>query len=131
MRKAALFVAALVVAFDLATVGALSAARPASATTANATWSQQSPGSSPSARGGASMAYDPGTGQLVLFGGSHFSSWFGDTWVWDGHTWTQLHPATSPSARAGASMAYDPATGQLVLFGGYAANNYLNETWVW
>ncbi len=33
------------------------------------TWSQQSPATSPSARGGASMAYDPATGQMVLFGG--------------------------------------------------------------
>ena len=41
------------------------------------------------------MAYDPGTGQLVLFGGDDFA----DTWTWNGSDWTELTPSTSPLAR--------------------------------
>jgi hypothetical protein len=38
------------------------------------------------------MAYDPGTGQLVLYGGAIDSGrkLFGDTWTWNGTTWSQL-----------------------------------------
>jgi hypothetical protein len=64
------------------------------------------------------MAYDPGTGQLVLFGGNDGSGPLADTWTWNGSNWTEQSPSTSPSARSDASMAYDPGTGQLVLFGG-------------
>ena len=32
-------------------------------------WSQANPTAAPSARAGASIAFDPGTGQLLLFGG--------------------------------------------------------------
>ena len=58
------------------------------------TWTQQSPATHPSARYGASMAYDRATGQLVLFGGAINSgkTTFGDTWTWNGTTWTQLSP---------------------------------------
>ena len=47
----------------------------------------------------ASMAYDPATSQLVLFGGHGAAASLGDTWTWDGTTWTQQTPATSPTAR--------------------------------
>src|SRR5580698_2915361 len=77
------------------------------------------------------MAYDPATGQLVLFGGEGNSGVLADTWTWDGSTWTELSPATSPSARDLASMAYDPGTGQLVLFGGEDSNGALADTWTW
>ena len=38
------------------------------------------------------MAYDQGTGQLVLYGGAIHSGrkLFGDTWTWNGTTWSQL-----------------------------------------
>ena len=78
------------------------------------------------------MAYDPATGQLVLFGGYERRRYLDDTWTWNGTTWTQQSPATSPPARDGASMAYDPGTGQLVLFGGYGTRHSLyNDTWTW
>ena len=35
----------------------------------------------------ASMAYDPATGQLVLFGG-YDGGFLDDTWTWNGTTWT-------------------------------------------
>ena len=44
------------------------------------------------------MAYDPVTGQLVLFGGYRVGGDidFNDTWTYDGTTWTEQSPATSP-----------------------------------
>ena len=76
------------------------------------------------------MAYDPGTGQLVLFGGNDGSGTVADTWIWNGSDWTELSPATSPPARSDASMAYDPGTGQLVLFGGNdGVGGFDGSTW--
>ena len=91
------------------------------------------PGHQPPARDYASMAYDSGTGQLVLFGGYDSSSggFLNDTWTWNGTTWTQQSPTTSPPARDFASMAYDSVTGQLVLFGGLGSSGELNDTWTW
>ena len=76
------------------------------------------------------MAYDPGTGQLVLFGGNDGSGTVADTWIWNGSDWTELSPATSPPARSDASMAYDPGTGQLVLFGGNDGSGTVADTWI-
>jgi uncharacterized repeat protein (TIGR01451 family) len=77
------------------------------------------------------MAYDPATGNMVLFGGGGDSAVLGDTWTWDGTTWTQQTPATSPPVRSNATMAYDPATGNMVLFGGAGNSGFLGDTWTW
>ena len=66
------------------------------------TWTERSPATSPPARYFASMAYDPATGNMVLFGGDGSSGYLGDTWTWNGITWTErppappLRPASSP-----------------------------------
>ena len=103
----------------------------AGATPNQPTWTQLSPGTSPSGRSNSSMVFDPATGQLLLFGGSDNSSYFDETWSWNGSTWTHLNPATSPPGRSGASMGFDPATGQMILFGGESDNGTLNDTWSW
>jgi hypothetical protein len=97
------------------------------------TWANLTPSTgNPSGRGLASMAYDPDTSQLVLFGGVNgFENVLDDTWTWDGTAWTQLSPAASPSGRFSAAMAYDPSTSQLVLFGGGNIVPYLSDTWAW
>jgi hypothetical protein len=96
------------------------------------TWSQVSPASSPAAREGAAMAYNPATGQVVLFGGTPGgTSILDDTWTYDGTTWTQQSPATSPPARFNSMMTYDAATGKLVLFGGVGPNGSLGDTWTY
>jgi hypothetical protein len=52
------------------------------------TWTKQAPAAHPSARWGASMAYDPATRNIVLFGGhGHFGcscsgGYLGGTWTW-------------------------------------------------
>jgi eukaryotic-like serine/threonine-protein kinase len=107
------------------------------------TWSQLEPATSPPARYDASMAYDPATRELVLFGGfgaDDNSNNLNDTWTWNGTTWTQQHPGASPPVRVNAGLAYDPANGGLVLFGGTApapfgqpapVSAFLADTWIW
>lgn len=88
---------------------------------------------SPPPRSNASLAYDPATSQLILFGGfDSLGNLLNDTWNWDGTTWTQIFPSNSPSARAFASMAFDSATNQLILFGGVnSVGDSLSDTWYW
>lgn len=46
------------------------------------TWTQQAPSASPPARFGEGMAYDPATGNVVLFGGLGNHGFDGGTWTW-------------------------------------------------
>ncbi|HEY6623439.1 MAG TPA: kelch repeat-containing protein, partial [Acidimicrobiales bacterium] len=95
-------------------------------------WADLAPATSPPVRDSASMADDPSTGQLTLFGGSDGGNHLGDTWEWDGSTWAQLAPTTSPPARYSAPLTYDTGTDQLVLFGGNGATGTkLDDTWLW
>lgn len=86
----------------------------------------------PVARNGHGMAFDPGRGKLVLFGGLVGGSNASDTWEWDGRLWTQVAD-TGPSARAYHGMAYDPVGQRVLVFGGASAAQgpYLNDTWSW
>jgi len=92
-------------------------------------WTQLHPTTSPAPRAGATMAYDPSTDQLVLFGGIGGSSRpfgsYSDTWLWTGSDWIQLHPPTTP---VGGAMAFDPATDQLLMFGDGPSST---STWEW
>ncbi len=62
------------------------------------TWTQQAPATSPPARNTASMAYDSGTGQLVLFGGFNGSNAVNDTWVYLPVTPIPTVSAVSPNS---------------------------------
>jgi hypothetical protein len=79
------------------------------------------------------MAYDRARGECVLFGGgSGASTWFADTWTWNGTTWTQKFPASSPSPRYGCAMAYDSARQVVVLFGGFVPSGLdVGDVWEW
>lgn len=103
-------------------------------------WQQLAPATVPAARYDESMAWDPATQQLVMFGGEHKGlnglATLNDTWTWTGANWVQLHPAISPSPREGAPLVFDPATGQMLLVGGLGAINldigtYLGDVWTW
>ncbi len=105
----------------------------------NGTWTNVSPptGYGPAARWSATMAYDPGLGAVVLFGGRDVSQFFNDTWEFNGSGWTEIPTAAAPSPRI-TSMTYDPAVGGIVLFGGGIGNlpagsgsawTYYNDTW--
>ncbi len=94
-------------------------------------WTQQSPATHPPVRNGASMAYDPAIGKIVLFGGEGVTSLLDDTWTYDGSEWTQQSPAAEPPVRTAASMAYDPEIGEMVLFGGAGELPVLGDTWIY
>ncbi len=99
-------------------------------------WTQKFPGTSPPARSGHRMAYDTVRGEVVLFGGTvdAITTFFNDTWVWDGTNWTQKFPATSPTTpRFHFGLAYDAAQQGVVLFGGQGPNNtpLYSDTWAW
>jgi len=102
------------------------------------TWRKAATGEQgPPARSGATMAYDPATRQVILFGGRGLGGKVvGDLWSWDGTSWSQrTWEGPGPAARAGAAMAYDPEAGHVVLFGGddgqSQASTLFGDTWAW
>ena len=113
---------------SVALVASASAARAASPP--SPTWTRALAGV-PTFRTDASMAYDPGTDQLVLFGGQQGIGSFSTTWTLNGTIWSKLMSKTSPPGLAASSMAYDSATGQLVLFGGIRQTVVFSTTWDW
>lgn len=72
----------------------------------------------PPGRGDGVMAFDPASGQLILFGGIGMYGTLGDTWSWNGHNWSLLHPLHSPPAQSKTLMGYDPQSRRLILIGG-------------
>lgn len=91
-------------------------------------WTERVPVTSPPARSGHNLAFDPGLGQVLLYGGEGRA----DTWTWDGTDWTELSPANTPGERFGHAMVHDPIRGRIVLFGGFnSVGTALNDTWEW
>jgi hypothetical protein len=92
----------------------------------------------PPERSDAAIAYDPETGQAVMFGGLGANGSLGDTWIWSGTGWTEVQLSPSPLSRFDASMVYDPKLHGLVLFGGSpdqpisaSQQSNLGATWLW
>ncbi len=100
---------------------------------------------SPTHRASASVAWNPLTNKLVVFGGNTKGGPTGtgtptllnDTWEYDpvANGWTDVTPvAGSPSPRQHGAMCFDPLNGGMLLFGGQL-NTALpqvitNETWL-
>lgn len=103
------------------------------AAAATATWTLQTPETSPPARYGAALAADANS-DVILFGGNGATLTLDDTWVWDGEGWTETAMAAQPPRRSGAVAALD-ANGDLVLFGGIDPSSlppaFLDDTWRW
>jgi hypothetical protein len=76
------------------------------------------------------MVYTPKAGRTLLFGGVDKSTYYGDTWEWDGDGWVQISDI-GPSPRASACVAYDTVRDVAVLFGGYASTQPVYDTWEW
>lgn len=88
----------------------------------------------PEPRRGASLAMDPHSRHLVLFGGRRQDGTaLADTWEWDGLGWHSVVTGSAPAARAGHTVALDARRGTLLLFGGAggdeAALQPLADTW--
>ena len=106
------------------------------AATTTAQWATITPTTSPLGRGGMAMAYNPGTGNTIMFGGDTLGFPAGtvnETWSYDGSDWTLLTPTASPAARAGIKIAYDVAGGVMVMYGGgppgFFGGPATDETW--
>jgi hypothetical protein len=95
----------------------------------------------PPARCAASMAFDPDTNQILLFGGIGVGGLLADTWAFNFTStrigtinfnffnWNKLAPPTSPPARSEAVMDYDPSTKTIILATGAAPGHDLQDTW--
>ena len=94
-------------------------------------WDLLSPAVSPSPRFGASLVFDAGLDELVLYGGRNSETGdLTDTFTWDGSVWTQVPTLTAPSAREFPTTAWDSISGDVLLFGGRGSNGgLLNDTW--
>lgn len=83
----------------------------------------------PEGRVYATLATDPATGSLVLFGGTG-DTLLDDTWVRAGGNWTRTQRDGGPGSRYGHEVVADLARNQLVLFGGWNGGAYVNDTWL-
>jgi len=89
----------------------------------------------PAARARHHLAYDSGTGQVLLVGGTIPLSGSAHRdralWGWDGASWRIL--STEAPARANDAAAFDAVRGRLVLYGGSgrSSDGELDETWEW
>jgi N-acetylneuraminic acid mutarotase len=102
-------------------------------------WTQRSAATSPPARFGHSMFYDPNRATIVMVGGAgdDSTSDYGDAWEWNGQagTWSKLFVTVDLSPRAGALAFFDENRGNPVLFGGlgYRVNGTVatsyGDTW--
>jgi hypothetical protein len=89
----------------------------------------------PSVRWNAQMAFDPGRGETILFGGCYnlaCAASTNDTWGYLGGTWTNLTASVgaAPSVRGTATLVWYPADAALLMFGGANPNQtVLGDTW--
>lgn len=81
------------------------------------------------------MVYDAARNRVVMFGGRDGTTYFDETWEWDGEDWTLRSPTISPGQRAGHDMIYDAKRQAVVLFGGHRNDGpnpgTMNDTWEW
>lgn len=87
---------------------------------------------SPPALSQMSMAFDSYLGEIVLFGGEHFSGGSNQTWTYDGVDWTQVSTVNSPPRGVLAAMAFDSIRNKTVFFGsGVVVDETLSDAGTW
>jgi hypothetical protein len=91
-------------------------------------WIERPAAERPSARTGHAMGWDPGSGEMVMMGGSP-SGHLADTWRWDpsSGTWSLHEQENGPSGRRQHGMVLDVVRGHLLLFGAL----FGVDTWQW
>ena len=93
-------------------------------------WTEQHPADRPSARVGASMAWDAKRGRLVLYGGTTSLSYAtSDVWEWDGATWAREAVTNSP-IRTGHAMASAVAGGVTMIGGSTSLGTPADGAWL-
>ncbi len=107
-------------------------------------WSEFSPGGSPSARDEFGMVWDAADGYVLLFGGINGATYLGDTWSFKGGKWTEIESAQAtagqctqisngatvscPVPRAAMSVSWDGFDNYVALFGGFNGGD-LGDSW--
>ena len=142
------------VAMMIATTLAIALAdTPPAAALGLTSWVQLHPAHSPPARSNGGMAYDAATGQAVLYGGwgdpttdtasgNPGTTYYGDTWTWDGHDWSQACGSCGPGTvdmptNEQTPMVYDPVHHDIVMWvwATYSSHtgslDLVQSTWVW
>ena len=97
----------------------------------------------PSSRYGAGLAFDPGSGDMILFGGSAYQGptlgWqlVSETWAWfpvsvtSGYwlNYTTFLGSSVPAPRIYPGMTYDAHDNEIVLYGGGNGSAVFGDTW--
>lgn len=107
------------------------------------TWAEVVPGGPFAGWYGVGIAYDSGSGQLVLFGGAEWGRMeegkhvgLDETWIYDasaGGDWTRGTSTVRPPGRVNHGMAYDAESDKVIVFGGATvfAGEVLGDTWAY
>ena len=92
----------------------------------------------PPARSGAALAFDPGAGVPVLFGGAATRAGSGTAQAVGGYLGVERPVVAArllrtPALRPGIRRSWPPmsSTGGVVLFGGSGSRGDLSDTWLW
>ncbi len=89
----------------------------------------------PGARSEHAMAFDPVARKILLHGGVNRSGWtttyYSDTWHWDGAAWQLLTPTRSPGRRSGHRIVCDSIRNKVVMYGGVSTQTVQTDTWEW
>jgi PKD repeat protein len=101
-------------------------------------WEAVTTQGSPGPLDGPALAYDPLSGQVVMYGGLQSYAPFSYTsltWFYSAGTWTSASLSPTPPPRLAATMVFDPDLGGVVLFGGYnnsdpTGHTLLSDTWL-
>ncbi len=97
------------------------------------TWTNMTPGTSPSPRVSPGMAYDVESDRIVLFGGCicpGFQNVLGDTWSYDfnANSWVEMNPQEAPPPEDTHGMAYDARSDRIIFGGGLHSSR---TTWAY
>ncbi len=104
-------------------------------------WTQLAPSSSPPARAGGAMTYDPVRKVVLLWGGFTAQGQSADFWSWNGSDWAQIRTTTAPPAEGIQGwdypvpvLTYDRARNVITLLrnsGNHPAAPQAPDVWTW
>jgi len=78
------------------------------------------------------MAFDPATGQVLLFGGQSASGFMSDTWTWDGTDWTPMADlGSTPPPMRDAVITQAGPNGLLLVGGTMQGGKAVSGEWFW
>ncbi len=104
--------------------------------TAEVAWSLIDTRTAPPGRHDASLAVDPVSGRIFMFGGRDRETCLNDLWTFEpaAGDWKEVAAQGGPSPRSGAGLAFDPDGRRLILIGGYCHDGlgqtrFENDLW--